>query len=378
MTSSSQLRGLQRILAREVHVSDLLQHLTDLDSTPWAELIGFVPQSASRERRLAKLGGDKRVKGTLDLLLQADGQEDVAIEVKLGHVFDSDQQERYELSTNGRLLLVGLAGDEPLVRSLEKWDFLRLADVFDAWGSSNSQEATVMARAAGDVIRGWDGSVDDVFTTDSGGKPLDSIEHKFLARVVTRRMADELGERGWLHRTGVSSGSSGTAIVQAFAPIRDDRDRCLIAEVRWLNSLRAGEFRIGVDYDLPESRESRAEVWALAKAMDESIRIDSLREQLAETSPELDRLLVTTGAGRTRVNDEVWMPVVECGFMSPDNPGGVKGDRKSIKPGFSGDRTMRFEAVGRLDFSRANGVDLIDLLDEGLKYLVSRLPEEHP
>jgi hypothetical protein len=51
MEVSSQLRGIQRVLAREVHVSDLLQHLTDLDPKPWESLVGF--HSRDRGQRAA-------------------------------------------------------------------------------------------------------------------------------------------------------------------------------------------------------------------------------------------------------------------------------------------------------------------------------------
>ena len=108
MAVSDQLRGIQRVLAREVHVSDLLQHLSDLDSKPWESLVGFIPEAVGRERPLAKLSSDTRTKGTVDLLLTKEGQDDVAIEVKVGHGFSADQQERYERSSAGRLILAGL------------------------------------------------------------------------------------------------------------------------------------------------------------------------------------------------------------------------------------------------------------------------------
>lgn len=73
MALSGQLRGIQRVLAREVHVSDLLQHLRDLDPQPWKSLVGFIPETAGRERLLAKLTTDRKVKGTVDLVLGGDG-----------------------------------------------------------------------------------------------------------------------------------------------------------------------------------------------------------------------------------------------------------------------------------------------------------------
>lgn len=49
---------------------------------------------------------------------------------------------------------------------------------------------------------------------------------------------------------------------------------------------------MGIDYSLTGSREARAEAWELAKAMDDWIRIDALRNYFAEARPELDKLLV--------------------------------------------------------------------------------------
>lgn len=372
MVNTGQLRGLQRVLAREVHVSDLMQHLTDLDPSPWRGLLGLVPDSADRERKLAKLSSGERVRGTVDLVL-SDAEQEVAIEVKVGHRFSSDQQDRYERSTTGRLVLAGLAVDESLVRFAARWQFVTLADVFQAWASSSSKEARMLGQAAAAVLREWDSSIAAVFQAGKETRPLDSVKQKFLAVVIARRLADELGQRGWTTSAGVTSGG-GLAIVQAWAAIRDDPNRCLIAEVRWHKDLQTGELRFGVDYSLAESHEARAEVWALAGAMDDSIRIDAFRQHLANVRPELDRLLIRGGAGRKPANDDTWRPVVERGFKSRDNAGGVEGGRSQNNPGFVGDGTQRFEAVSKLDYSIATASDLSALIEESLEYLKSRLP----
>jgi hypothetical protein len=264
MAVSGQLRGIQRVLAREVHVSDLLQHLTDLDPKPWESLVGFIPETAGRERLLAKLSTDRKVKGTVDLVLGSEGQQEVAIEVKVGHRFSADQQARYEKSTDGRLILAGLHADRTLVRSAERWEYLNLGDVFQARLDSPSEEAATLAKAAAKAIHEWDAAIDAVFGPREEGHPLISIGQKFLAVVVARRIAAELEQHGLITWAGVTSGSGGLAIVQAWAPIQDDPDRRFIAEVRWHEGMQAGELRIGVDYYLPESREARAEVWDMA------------------------------------------------------------------------------------------------------------------
>lgn len=298
MAVSGQLRGIQRILAREVHVSDLLQHLTDLDPKPWESLVGFIPETAGRERLLAKLSTDRKVKGTVDLVLGGDDQQEVAIEVKVGHRFSADQQDRYERSTDGRLILAGLRADRTLVRSADifRWEYLNLGDVFQAWIDSPSEEAASLAKAAAKVMHEWNAAIDSVFGSWEEGKPLISIGQKFLAVVISRRIAAELEQRGLIAWAGVTSGSGGLAIVQAWAPIQDDCGRRFIAEVRWHEGLQAGELRLGVDYFLPESRGARAEVWDMAKAMDDALRIDALHAHLVGKHPHLGELLLRIGS----------------------------------------------------------------------------------
>lgn len=371
MSVSGQLRGIQRILAREVHVSDLLQHLTDLDPKPWESLVGFVPETAGRERLLAKLSTDRKVKGTVDLVLGSKSQQEVAIEVKVGHRFSADQQDRYERSTDGRLILAGLQADRMLVHSAERWEFLTLRDVFEAWVDSQSEEASTLARAAAKVMHEWDAAIDAVFSPREDGRPLISISQKFLAVVITRRIAAELEQRGLVTWAGVTSGSGGLAIVQAWAPIQDDLDRCFIAEVRWHEGMQAGEIRLGVDYSLPETREARAEVWEMAKAMEGSIRIDALRAYLDGKHHQLGDLLLGTGLGRKPADDSAWGPVIDRGFKSTGNPDGVIGGRLQNNPGFVGDGTQRFEAVSKLDYSRATATDLIELIEASLGFLQS-------
>lgn len=191
--------------------------------------------------------------------------------------------------------------------------------------------------------------------------------------MIARRIADELVQRVWHVQAAVTSGG-GLALVQAWASIGDDPDRCVIAEVRWQGDLRAVELRLGVDYSLAESRMARADAWAFAKAMDEIIRIDSLRKHLAESHPHLDKLLLRSYAGRKLANDEIWKRVVERGFKSRDNPQGVEGGRSLNNPGFVGDGSQRFEAVSKLDYSTATATDLIELIKVSLEYLKSRLP----
>jgi len=70
-----------RLLAQETNVSDLIQFLSDRDPSPWAELVGFVPDNVAREAQNANHA---------DLLLTANSQAAV-VEVKLGHLMSTKQ-----------------------------------------------------------------------------------------------------------------------------------------------------------------------------------------------------------------------------------------------------------------------------------------------
>lgn len=369
----SQLRGLQRVLAREVAVSDLLQHLTDLDPQPWETLLGFVPVDARRESKLARLSTDRKIVGSIDLLLlRPDGQE-VAIELKVGHEFSADQQHRYEKSTDGQLVLAGLASDSFLAQTRPRWRFLNLSSIFRGWVDSPILEASVFASAIAEVFEGWDAAITAVFRVDSEQQPLAAIRHRFLATVVARRISDILQRRGIRTWSGVTSGSGGLAMVQASVDIHGDEQRRLMAEVRW-RSMDSGDLRLGVDYCIPESRQARAQAWALATAMDDAIRISSFRDYLAGSSPGLDALLTTSDAGRKPSNEDNWRPVIEYGFKSNTNADGLSGGRRRYPPGFLGDRTQRFQASSGIDFSTATANDLVSLLQTGLHYLQERVP----
>jgi hypothetical protein len=82
---------VSRLLAQETNVSDLIQFQSDRDPPPWAELVGFVPGGITREALDANQA---------DLLLTSDSQAAV-VEVKLGHLMSTKQQEKYEANSTG-------------------------------------------------------------------------------------------------------------------------------------------------------------------------------------------------------------------------------------------------------------------------------------
>ncbi len=102
-------------------MSDLIQFLSDRDASPWAELVGFVPDEVSREVRKAN---------NADLLLTS-GSRSAVVEVKLGHLMSDQQQEKYEaLTSRPDLYLAALASDKLRLRSSAgRWSFLSLSDL---------------------------------------------------------------------------------------------------------------------------------------------------------------------------------------------------------------------------------------------------------
>lgn len=81
------LRGLNRLLARETNISDIVQYLSGRDPTPWVKVVGFIPELVTRE------AGKKN--NNADLLL-SDGSTTAVVELKLGHEMSDEQKQNYE------------------------------------------------------------------------------------------------------------------------------------------------------------------------------------------------------------------------------------------------------------------------------------------
>lgn len=364
-------RGLTRLLSRETNVSDLIQFLSDRDMTPWAALVGFVPEEVTREARGAN---------NADLLLTA-GARSAVIEVKLGHLMDAEQQKKYEgLPSSPDLYLAALTFDQwRLSLDAERWRFLSLSDVVAGWADVQDEAARVLAREVTDILRAWDEAIEGVFATRGTATrlPLASLDQKFLARVVTRRVALDLQERGRRAWAGVTSGG-GLPLVQAWTPVRgEDYDRTFIAEVRWWESKPGGELRFGVDFEPrpggTEDEEVRRSAFDLAASMDADIDFASLRAALESSDPEVASLLRRDKPCRPRAKGD-WESVIVHGFSGAPLEGGVKNNRRRTTPGFYGDGALRFQAIAEIDFGQASARDLADLLDATLTYLVSRQP----
>jgi len=233
-------------------VSDLIQFLSDRDPSPWAELVGFVPDAVTRE---------SLADNHADLLLTSDSKTAV-IEVKLGP--DSD-----------------------------RWGFLSLSDLVSCWEKASDELARLLAGEAARVLRGWDRMISGVFDTRSaeGWTSLSALTQKFLARVVTRRVAQDLRVRGRSALAGVTSGG-GLPLVQGWTPVRGEGpDRTFIAEIRWWETKPGGELRFGVDFDprpgQAEDEEVRRAAYELARSMDTDINYTTLKGQIAQERPDL-------------------------------------------------------------------------------------------
>lgn len=202
-------KRLERLLAQETNVSDLLQLLSDRDPSPWERFVGFLPDDVVREASAAN---------NADLLLTS-GSEAAVVEVKLGHLMSNSQQEKYEALGEGtELYLAALEADEARIGlDSERWAFLRLGDLFAAWTSSEDALARSLASDAASVLQDWDTVISGTLSASKGqaGTPVEVVDQKFLARVLSRRIATDLRERGRMAYAGVTSGG-GVPLVAAW------------------------------------------------------------------------------------------------------------------------------------------------------------------
>ncbi len=353
-------RGLGRLLAREINVSDFLQYLSDRDPAPWISGVGFVPSSVEREARDAN---------TADLLLTSKDGRTAVVEVKLGHLMRAKQQEKYEaLAGRPDLYIAALVADRMWYSDpdyYERWGFLSLAELLDGWCRSADDVGRFLASDVVEVLRGWDTMIEGVFA----GAPLAVLNQKFLARIVTRRVANDLRRRGRLANATVTNGG-GLPIVQAWTPLRNEgEDRTFMAEVRWWEPKPGGELRFGVDFGprpgQEEDEEVRRAAFDLANAMNEEIDFVALQRHLADVRPELAARLSRDRPSRPKPAGD-WERVITHGLGS--------GGRRRTNPGFYGDGALRFQAIAEIDFEHASASDVTQLIDATLTYLGEREP----
>ena len=354
-------------------MSDVIQLLSDRDMSPWEDVVGFLPVDVTREASAANKA---------DLLLSSGGRRAV-IEVKLGHLMSSEQEKAYEaLTPRHGLYLAALAADRHRVeRAGSPWTFISLADLVRRWAGSADTFARLLAVEIATTIETWDQLISGLFEAPGGdSRPtLRDLDQKFLARVVTRRVAKDLKARGWRTRAGVTAGG-GLPLVLGWTPIRGEtEDRSFMAEVRWWETRPGAELRFGVDFEpRPKEKEDEAvrrAAFDLATSMAGSLEYMSLRDHIAVAAPELASLLSRTRASRPAVRGD-WENVIVHGFAGAPMVDGRKNNRNRTRPAFYGDGALRFQAIVEIDFDKASATDLTDLLDCTLRYLAARQPAE--
>lgn len=364
-------RGLERVLAQETNISDFIQYLSDLDPNPWISIVGFLPNEVIRESLKSN---------NADLQL-SDGKSIAIIEVKLGHLMSESQQVKYEaIPEQPDLYLLALAMDESRVfNHSARWKFRNLSEFFERWLDSDVDLARTQAQEIVAILKSWDDQLLSVSKPRSSPnhEPLSIVTQKFLGRVLTRRVADNLHKSGFHAYAGVTLGG-GLPIVQAWTPIRGHGiERAFIAEVRWWGSKPGGELRFGVDFGPSgggvETEELRREAYNLALKMDEDIKYVSFNNYLLDTAPDLANILSRDKPSRPPHKGD-WEQVVAHGFTGALLENGSKNNRRRTTPGFFGDGALRFQAIIDIDFQRATADDLETLIETALRYLTSREP----
>ena len=347
-------RGLARALWNESVVSDLIQHLSDLDFGPWKTLAGVQSGTVSREYQLSTKAGRADL-----MLLDDNGQALALLEVKVAHSFGEDQRIKYEEWARSRNCQTVLITVEPQNYEHDGWNSLGLAQVFSAWSESSSADARSLAAQVVPILTQWEHvlrqSMLPITATDAF--PIASIQDPFTKRVLTRSMRKKLHQRDRLAYAGVSSGG-GNALIQAWHPIEGQSEKTwFIAEARLESEPK---IRFGVDTD-NDNEPGRRKIFDIAMSLDDAIRVDSLQKYLHnEGLGEMADALTAKSrpvSGRPAPGGD-WAVAITSGKAGAGN-----------RPGFHRDRTTRLEAMATLDGEQVTMHDLEVLLDAILTYL---------
>lgn len=318
--------GLERLLASETNLSDLLAYFTQRDPKRWSGLVRDFPVDVVRE---GGAGTPKRA----DVVLNGSDKGTVgAVEVKLGHSLSKQQMAWYEdtLGPEVPLILTSLDSTDTAIDGVgERWVHISLADLVARWTSSADTEVATIATATHRVLDSWSHAIDAVAGRAGEGNadPLDNIRDPFLARILTRTLKPALLAEGARAAYPGTTSGGGNAILQGWAALPGAPEgEVVIAEVRWSPGRDVMDLRFGLDFG-PSGQEARAAVWERAQQMDDAIRADRFIEHLSSTAPNLVGLLSTKKpSGRPAAKGE-WTKIIENGFQ--------KGDAKEFNPDFS-------------------------------------------
>ena len=347
-------RGLARALWNESVVSDLIQHLSDLDFGPWKTLAGVKSGTVIREHLLP--GGA----GRADLvLLDENGHALALLEVKVAHSFDDAQRTKYEEWATGNKCETWLLTVEPQNYEVDGWRSVSLASVFSAWTESSDPGARSLAVQIVAILTRWEQALRQSMLpiTDVDALPIASIQDPFTKRVLTRSMRNKLHQRDRLAYAGVSSGG-GNALIQAWHPIEGQAEKTwFIAEARMEPEPK---IRFGVETG-NDNELGRQQIFDIAMLLDDAIRVDSLQKHLHnEGLGEMARALTAKNrpvSGRPAPGGD-WSVAITSGKAGAGN-----------RPGFHRDRATRLEAMATLDGEQITMHDLEVLLDAILTYL---------
>lgn len=353
--------GLERLLAHETNLSDLLAYLTEREPKRWEGIAASAPAEVLRE-------GGAGTRKRADLVLRGPKSEIVgAVEIKLGHHLSTEQRKWYEtvFAPEVPLILASLDDTESALEGAsDKWVRISLADLVGRWRSSTDAEVATIAAAMHGVLTSWSGTIAAVSEErEVGAAPLDTIGDPFLARVLTRNLQPALLAGGAETVYAGTTSGGGNAILQAWVPLPSAAEgEHVIAEVRWAPRRRVMDLRFGLDFG-ESSRSSRAAVWARAQQMDDVIRAERFIEHVENLDSKRATLISSKKpSGRPTAKGD-WSEIVERGFR--------RGDATFFNPGFHRDGDTRFEATARIDTSKASGPDVVALLCHALRYLVS-------
>ncbi|MFE3876714.1 hypothetical protein ACFXPX_20270 [Kitasatospora sp. NPDC059146] len=358
--------ALERLVADENSLSDLLAFLFERDPQPLIDLLGLAPGPYRCRREV------KQPAGRLDLVVyrRSDDRPVAVLEMKGASDEHGDQLNRYRawaetLDPVPALFYCTFDAARPT----EPWRSLRLVTLFQAWHSAADPHAAWLAHGITDVLHSWETEADGAIGSSSGW---------YVPDVVSRRTALALDDAlrrdhpGSVEARAMST-SGGNPMVMAWRHHPSGSDHAWIAvDLRcpgrgmpsqpWL-------FRPCVDV-LTGARptvEAVLEAHDLAVELQPAMALSSIQEGLRRRGrPELAAAL------RADKHD---------GLNGPADPEVLAGWRDRLASGastprlhpvFFHDRQRRLATQFRLDVGSLTRTDLADLTLAVLDHLVER------
>lgn len=353
--------GIERLLNGETNVSDLLQYLSELDPSPWEEVVKFVPVRIDREFSLFnKFGEGKSGRG--DVLLTGAAAELAAIEVKLNHNVSDEQRQKYESwagPVQAKLFLASLDPENELPST--GWIAIRIDELFMRWETSVVPLARDLAVDIARVFRRRRLEIEGLFLPigTASAKSFAEIRNVDVMRIVTRSMRQRFRGLGIKSHAAVTLGG-GNAIIQTMREV-PCTELFFIAESRFDNNRAV--LRFGVEG--PNDPEGGIAVWNAAKSMGDGIGADRLvtyAEKHGLTS--IVDGFVSKGSGRPKSKGD-W----EAALLRWDGVTPFSDHFRGLNPGFQRDGAYRLQAIGTLNLEHTNAASLVEMLRFTLDYL---------